>query len=344
MKRSIPLLLLALLLQAAIPASELPQLPGWKALRYDTTQGQQAEAYVVHDATPRPVLLMVTGSKCIPLFMMHPTVPQKIVSRLFISDADFYRQHQLHALAIERKGLHSFQALPADKAALPPTHRCSSDYGGLTKSERVEDLYQALQPLLKEPWFGKLLLMGHSEGTDVAMALARRLPPERVQAVGLFAGATTSLLFDFVAQFRQQDNTEALQSFFEDIIWVSDPSEQGKFGGYPIERMRSFAVESSPLDDALASELPLYVVNGLADTHASPLGADAFVIELLRKQPQRSISFITYASLNHDFADANGKDHSRQVFSHFIHWAAQLKPGQALRSYHQFSEPQPELN
>lgn len=338
MKPHFPLILLALFLQAALPVHELPQLPGWKSLRYTTAQGEQAEAYAVRDATPRQVLLMVTGSKCIPLFMRHPNDPHKVVSRLFISDATFYRQHGIHALAIERKGLHSFQALPADKAALPSNQRCSRDYGGLTKSERVEDIYQALQPLLQEPWFGKLLLMGHSEGTDVAMALARRLPQERVQAVGLFAGATPSLLFDFVAQFRENKDTEALNSFFEDILWVSAHEQQGKFGGYPVERMRSFAVESSPLDDALATEMPLYVVNGLADSHASPLGSDAFVIELLRKQPKRSISYITYANLNHDFTDPQGQDHSPEVFSHFISWAHQLKPGQIVRSYHPFGE------
>ncbi|MGV3522766.1 MAG: hypothetical protein ACO1RX_01000 [Candidatus Sericytochromatia bacterium] len=336
MKPSFLLILLALFLQAAIPSHELPQLPGWKSLRYLTAQAQQAEAYAVLDARRRQVLLMVTGSKCIPLFMTHPHDPAKIVSRLFIKEAAFYQQHGIHALAIERKGLHSFQALPADKAALPSNQRCSSEYGGLTKEERVEDLYQALHPLLQEPWFGKLLIMGHSEGTDVAMALARRLPQDKIQAVGLFAGATPSLLFDFVAQFREDKDNEALNSFFEDILWVSTPEQEGKFGGYPIERMRSFAVASSPLDDALATEMPLYVVNGLADKHASPLGSDAFVIEVLRKQPHRSVSYVTYAQLNHDFTDPNGQDHSSEVFSHFIDWAHQLKPGQVVRSYHPF--------
>lgn len=328
---------LGLLLQAAVPLQELPELPGWKKLAYPVSQGQQAEAYGVLDRQQRPVLLMVTGSKCIPLFLKRPAQqagqPERLVSRLFIADAGFYRQHGVHALAIERKGLHSFQPVPPEVAALPGQQRCSSSYGGLTKTERVEDLYQALLPLLQEPWFGKLLIMGHSEGVDVALGLAKRLPAERVQAVGLFAGATTSLLFDFVAAQRQQAAHTEVQQMFEDILWVSDPQQQGKFGGYPIERMRSFAIASSPLDDALSSDLPLYVVNGLADSHASPLGSDAFVIELLRKQPMRSLRYVTYEALDHDLLDAQGQEHSPEVFSQFINWALQLKPGQTERVY-----------
>lgn len=326
------LLVLSGFLKSAIPLIELSDLPGWKKLEYVAAQGQPVEAYGVIDREKRPVLLMISGSKCIPLFLKRSAPPHQVVSRLFITEASFYRQQGVHALAIERKGLHSFQDLPPDIAAIPVRQRCGSAYGGLTKDERVEDIYQGLQPLMQEPWFGPLIIMGHSEGVDVALALANRLPTDRVKAVGLFAGATPNMLFDFVATFRQQkQNEQETADFFNSIIWLTDPRNMGKYGGYPEVRMRSFAVKSTPLDDALQSHYPLYIVNGLADTHASPLGADAFVIELLRKQPQRKIRYVVYKNLDHDLVNAQGVDQSRSVFALFTDWA--LQESDAPRTY-----------
>lgn len=144
------------------------------------------------------------------------------------------------------------------------------------------------------------------------------------------------MLFDFVATFRQQKQSEQdTADFFNSIIWLTDPRNTGKYGGYPEARMRSFAVTSTPLDDALQSHYPLYIVNGLADTHASPLGADAFVIEILRKQPQRKIAYAVYKNLNHDLVDDQNHDQSGSVFSLFLAWALQ-DPVSPERTYRVF--------
>lgn len=266
----------------------------------------------------RPVLLMITGSKCLPLFRLQDG---KVRSPLFFTDAGFFSRHKIHGLVAERRGIRSFETIPADVAAKEVRLRCGDEYGGLTKDVRIRDVLQVVRGLSNEPWFGDLLIVGHSEGVDVAMGVARELGDRAVSAVGLFAGASPSLLFDLALQMRKSGNPEQVKSILEDMFYLTSGQVEGKYGGYPVRRMMSFAIESDPLSDALHTSVPLFVASGTRDVKASIESADLFVLEVLRKQPRRILRYVNYTNLDHDFRDSNGQDLSASVFDQFIRWS-----------------------
>lgn len=277
---------------------------------------------IVDKSKKKPVLVMIQGSKCYPLFRKKDG---KLVSPLLVYESSFFRKFDMHVVALERRGIRSFEPISEELSGKDPRARCSSTYGGFTKQERVRDILDGLSVMKQQPWFGKAVLMGHSEGVDVVTAVAKELPAEQVLALGLFSGAAPSNFFDFIVGGRKTSNLKQVQSIFDDLIWMTGPTAEGKYGGYPIARFRSFFVETSNLDEALASAAPMYVANGILDHKAPVEGADLFVVEVLRKQPSRKVHYINYSGLDHDFTDKSNLDHSAQVLDKFITWALEEK-------------------
>lgn len=300
-------------------------LAGWQKWSFEKKDGTRIDAYGVVDVSTRnPVLVMITGSRCAPLLRERDG---KTVSPLFITDPAYFRRKGVQAIAVERRGISSFKPIPETVAAKEPRQRCSEEYGGLDKQERVDDVAFALAALQKQPWFGRIFIMGHSEGVDIAAGVAKSLAGDGIASLGLFSGATSSLFFDFVVGARLADDETQVQSVFDGLIWLTGPTAAGKYGGYPIKKFLSYAVNSSILDDTLATEVPLFVANGTADKKAAVAGADVFVVEVLRKQPRRAVHYVNYPDLDHEYVDKSGTDYSVKVFDQFIDWSFSADKG-----------------
>jgi pimeloyl-ACP methyl ester carboxylesterase len=308
------------------PFMETP-LNNWKKTTISTPGRPSLDVYVsLTSAERRPILLMIQGSKCVPLFRKENG---KLRSPLFITDAKFFQDKRVHAIALERRGIRSFEAIPKEIASLDMRLRCSDSYGGLTKETRIEEAAHAINALSREPWFGDLIVVGHSEGVDIAAGLARRIAETqgsvRVSALGLLSGASPSLLFDRVVEARKNADLEALKGALDDMFFLTGEKVEGKFGGYPVKKMLSYAVASGPLADTLKSSARLFVANGTLDQKASVEGADLLVLEVLRSQPKRSVMYYNYTRLDHDFLDTKEVDYSLGVFSRFVDWGLSSK-------------------
>jgi esterase/lipase len=315
--------------RSSIPKTPTPlktgvtQLEGWSRWTVPAKDGSLLDVYGVVDDVRRPVLVMIIGSRCQPLFRSKG---EKVVSPLLEKDASFFRKQGVHVLALERRGIKSFEPLPEDIEKLDGRLRCSKKFGGLTKEDRISDSQDAILSLSREPWFGDLILMGHSEGGDIISGLSNQLDNLKIKSLGFFAAAGTSQFYGHILQARKAQDSKRLEETFSGLFYASETDATGKFGGYPVERIKSFAIASTPLDDVLENQIPIFTATGSRDEKAPIEDADIFAVEVIRKQPSRKVLYLNYTELNHDLENKEGNDLSREVLSDFLKWTQDFNP------------------
>jgi len=222
-----------------------------------------------------------------------------------------------HFAVLERTGLASFGVLDDVREA----DRCTAERGGVDKSERVADLALAAQTFRSEPWAASVLVAGHSEGADVASGAARALGPCAVAAVGFFASGGVSQFVDLVLEGRRRGDAAAAQGAFDDLLALTGPQPPTAFQGYPRMRFASFAIASTPLDDLVGLDVPVFIVQGTADTNSAPESADVLAVELLRRDAGRAVRYVVLDHGDHGFHDRTGGDHGEELLVDFVRWA-----------------------
>ena len=324
----------SLLAQPSLSAAVSTPLSGWQKITVQEKGRPNLDVYTALSGSGRkPVLVMLQGSRCGPLFRLEAG---KVKTPLFVYQPSFFSAKGLHVVAFEKRGIRSFEPIPKEVEGQDSRLRCSETYGGLDKATRVEDVALALNALRRLPWFGSLLILGHSEGADVAAGVARYLentsPPLAPHGMALISGASPSTLFDRIVEARKQGDKKALHETFDDALFLTSGKADGKFGGMPVSKALSYTIKSTPLDDITFSNAHLFVANGARDSKASVEGADLLVLETLRKQPSRAVRYLSYAKLDHDLVDEKGNDSSADVISDFIAWALSSNPGREFNT------------
>lgn len=319
----------SILAQPSISAAVSTPLSGWQKITIQEQSRPKLDVFTALSGDGRkPVLVMLQGSRCGPLFRLEAG---KLKTPLFVHEPSFFSAKGVHVIAFEKRGIRSFEPIPKEVESRDSRLRCSETYGGLDKATRVEDIALAIRALRRLPWFGSLLILGHSEGADVAAGVARLLenisPPLAPHGIALLSGASPSTLFDRIVEARKQGDQKGLQEVFDDALFLTSGKADGKFGGLPVSKALSYTIKSTPLDDITFSNARLFVANGARDSKASVEGADFLVLETLRKQPSRALRYVSYTKLDHDFLDEKGNDFSAGVISDFIAWGLSSNPG-----------------
>jgi pimeloyl-ACP methyl ester carboxylesterase len=290
--------------------------PGWDKWRLERGALPKLDVYVARDGERRPLVVLIQGSKCYPLFSYRDRDGKRtLVTQLIFGDeGDSLTDPKVHLAAVERRGLQSFGARPTERP------QCTDQFGAVTKPDRVQDVADAVLALSRQPWVDGVLLVGHSEGADVASGVAKRLKDE-IKAVALLGGAGATQFFDFVAEAHQKGDWKQVGRAFGDLIWMTGGSANGRYNGLPIERWKTFAIDSTPLDDLRPLTVPVFVAQGGADGHASVEGSDVMVLELLR-DARRKVSYLVLPDDDHDFmSQRTHEDHRVKVLHDFIVWA-----------------------
>jgi alpha-beta hydrolase superfamily lysophospholipase len=277
------------------------------------------DVYLARAEGARPLVVFVQGSRVVPLFELIAAdgAETTLRSALPFDVADLLSARSLtcHLAFLERRGLRSFQVAAAT-SGIP-----QGASAGVSKPDRVSDVADAVSALAAEEWVSQVLLVGHSEGADVAAGVTQLLGP-RIAAVALLAGAGPSQLFDFVAAARRTADDEGVRRAFEDILWLSSSAASGDYRGLPVERWTSFALESSPLEDLQGCAVPVFVAHGTDDDAASIEGADVFVVELMRRNRERPVFYLVLPELNHRFVSRDGRSSFADVLWLFLEWAS----------------------
>jgi hypothetical protein len=137
-------------------------------------------------------------------------------------------------------------------------------------------------------------------------------------------------LVDFVVYAHRTGKPEAVREAFADIQKVIDPATRGSWHGHSLERWRSFAVESTPLDEIRSCAVPTFVADGSRDSNSPVESADTFVVELLRSDPRRGVFYWRVHEADLGFSTPGGESYTAQVLDRFLEWALSPKKGRGV--------------
>jgi pimeloyl-ACP methyl ester carboxylesterase len=317
-------LMLSIPCAAAVVAEHVgdpPRAP-WQRWKIRRDTAPDLDAYVTADPAPRPLVVFAAGSHCVPVFFYQ----QQGKERRFRSTLPFQDfldrgQHRVHFAVVERRGLRSFEDLPATDLH----DECTPEHGSISKEDRVRDVADVVLALEAQSWVSQVFVAGHSEGADVAAGVARALPRD-VRAIGLFAGGGPSQFFDHVEQARGDGSDAAVQAVFDELLTMTGAHRPTEYRGFPAERYLSYAVRSTLLDDLRDLDLPVFIAQGTRDHNSAVASADLLAVELLRRS-ERAVLYLVLPGLDHGFFSLDGIDHQTVVFTRFLDWAARPDRG-----------------
>jgi pimeloyl-ACP methyl ester carboxylesterase len=269
------------------------------------------------DETPRPLLVVLAGSGCTPLFFHLEREGHRLTGTRLTFALSLMGNHVgLHVATVEKVGVRSFELYSGDGMS-----DCSEEYERhVAKPERVRAVADAVAALAAEPWVTQVVLVGHSEGADVAAGVARLLGEKQLTAVGIMAGAGPSQLFDHVLFARRDAEAGGVQEAFKDVLRITDPAEEGRWNGHSLTRWRSYAVDATPLEDLRASRVPVFIAHGTEDESVPIESADLLAIELLRDR-SRPVFYLYLPGHDHGFRGPERTDNARAVLDRFLAWA-----------------------
>ncbi len=173
----------------------------------------------------------------------------------------------------------------------------------------------------------KILLVGHSEGGQVAAKVAAM--NSKVSHVALLSSTGPTQLFDLMVNARASGkNTrsfaaadERVKEVFETFKAIeSNPDSITKFAwGHPFRRWSSF-LASSTLDELLRSQARIYVAHGARDQTVPLASFDILCTELVRRRREVVIRCVDGAG--HDFSTLRQKSPKliSCIFSDVFDW------------------------
>jgi pimeloyl-ACP methyl ester carboxylesterase len=173
----------------------------------------------------------------------------------------------------------------------------------------------------------KLLIIGHSEGGQIAARVAATNP--KVSHVALLSSTGPTQLYDFVARAGSQSKKKRttanysrslneVREIFEAI--QSDPDSTSKFAwGHPYRRWSSF-LSSSTIDEILRTRARIFMAHGVRDRSVPIAAFDMLVAALIRERRDIVVQRIEGAA--HSFSKSRRASPRimTEIFSDILEW------------------------
>jgi len=201
-----------------------------------------------------------------------------------------------------------------------------------TRGERIADVRLLLDTLIGEPNIDsqRVILVGHSEGADVAAGVAAADP--RVTHVAFLSGGGASQMFDLIVLTRrrmaQQNKSpdeieKAIRRLEEDYrdIFAHPQSETKFFMGHAYRRWSDFF--NQPAANALLrTKAKLFLAHGTEDQSVPIESFDFLTVELLRAGKD-NVAVRRYPGRDHGLSAPNRPGNGppmKDVFEEIISW------------------------
>lgn len=299
------------------------QVGGWSAVRIGS--GSTAvDAYLVHDQRPKPVVILMQGSGCMPAFTIDADGTYRSTS--LFQDVVSPALARVHFAMVEKRGVSPLKFLPgmtqAEKVAAfeRASVECSSTFfENATKERRVADVHLLVETLAPQPWVTSIILAGHSEGTHVATGVLKASHPASVTAAGLFASAGPTPFWGGRYSTSESTDRRDFGRDLERLRLLQQADDSAMFDGLPARRWKTFWIQSTPLDDIRGGDVPLFVAQGSRDGTLLP--ADLFVMEAVRQNASRPVRYVVVQGGDHAFETTPGRSRVVELFDDFLQWA-----------------------
>lgn len=295
----------------------------WSAYRIGTAPAG-TDVFLLHDARPKPVVVLLQGSGCLPAFTIDSDGTYRTTS--LFQDAIGPALPSVHFAVVEKRGVSPvrFSAGMSQAQQVALFERAGTDcsttfYDNATKPARVADVVTALAAIAKEPWASAFILLGHSEGTHVATGVLKSDPPVPIVAAGVFASAGPT---PYWGGTYAKSGADARADFARNLDRLREAQrapDGAMVDGLPARRYKTFWIESTPMDDVRDSDVPLFVAQGSRDGTLLP--ADLFVMEAVRRKPDRPVRYVVLQDGDHAFAQPGGRSRVVELLNDFLKWA-----------------------
>ncbi len=262
----------------------------------------------VNSEAAGPLVVWLPGSGAMSYFQTYSdgsrgfAVPTKLLA---------YRGEG-HFLLIDKPGIPFSAELEFDEERQRPVELDSQEYrAGLTKDNLIARAAIAIRRAREELGTRAtgLIIIGGSEGAQYAFALAREVQADRVIGWG---GIALPQYFDLVLELRLQAERGELsradaQTQIEQVYASIRNVEQNpldtteRFYGEAYRRWSSFGPYSA-IEDMLALDIPLLLIQGGADTNAPIINTDYAMIAFLA-HGKTNLDYWVYPDLDHSFRD-----------------------------------------
>lgn len=322
---------------ACAPAAPAPRLPetneiaavgsltGTAWVEYQVTAAAgPVRVYSWHDDTPKPLVVLLQGSACYPLFTVDPD--GRYHGTTVFEDVMASNKTRVHFALVEKRGVEPLRFPPgsthAEQSAMFQRlgeGDCSPEfYQQNTKGVRVADALLAVQSLARQPWVTRVIVGGHSEGTRVAAGVVKADTEGTIAAAGLFSSATIQ------GVDGDPSDRQAFAAAVSRQSHILEAPDDEMIDGLPARRWKSYTIEATPLDDLRDSTTPLFVAHGGREPDVGR--ADTFVLEVLRLRPKPPLRYVVVQDGDHGFAGIDGNSRMPELFADFLGWVLDPSP------------------
>lgn len=242
-------------------------------------------------------------------------------------------QEQFHVAAVDKRGV-AFTESHSGRG-----ENTSEEYTRYaTYDHRVAETRLLLDALLKQPAIDsrRVLLVGHSEGADVAAGVAAIDP--RVTHVAFLSGGGPTQMFDLIVLCRKtmrkagrtpaeiEKAVQDLENHYRAIL--ADPQSTTEFfRGHAYRRWSTFFMHA-PADNLLKTRAKLFVAHGTEDESGPIESFDFLVVELLRAK-REDVVIRRYPNRDHGLRDVDRSPDGppmTDVFAEIVRWAGGRPP------------------
>lgn len=277
--------------------------------------------------TPRP------DGSTIHWFLDLPDAPESKVGLVVIMQGSGCEPvAKSKSLALTRAAFPEFATVTADKYGIDPdadfegkdNTSCPQRYHEKsTSSQRVADYQQILNSLsLAQWWNGQLILVGGSEGGDIAARLAAQSRSDAVVLISTGGGTTFGELVR-ASLIEEMERQSVPPSQWLDIDGMfararANPESTEVEAGYSY-RYWADSIDLKTVDDMLKTAAPILLIQGTDDT-STPLYTARTAVDTFIKEKRCNLTYWEKTGYNHSMVDPDGNNRLQEVLTQASSW------------------------
>ncbi len=279
---------------AVDPASFFAGTTEIAQFRLAQANGPAVEYYISKPRQAGPLILMIQGSGCSPVFSGLGTPAR--MSHVY-SYIDWARMEKYAVMVVNKAFVP--KTPPAGQGTATA---CPDQFNAyFTLENWVRDLRRAFDHAQQLPWVkpGPVLVLGISEGATVAAALAAA--DGRASDIALIGASGPTQLYDFVLNaYSNSSSDEETSRKLDELeaqrkrIMAAPDSAKDFAWGHPYKRWSSF-FRASSTSNLLKSQARIYIVSGMRDVNVPILSTESMASELIAAGRDVTLRRVPYA-------------------------------------------------